>query len=349
MFAVTPSKIALSVAAVAAFGTVANACVAMVSLTHSHPSAAGAATAGAKPGTAASARPGTVMNMPGMQVSSAATGPAGTGATFLVATFDAGNGSPAHGGQAVEVIRIEGDQASFGVWWQGIGAPTGNHVNVGGAGHNGAVQLPFFSTPVPDTLDAAVGTLTVSDSKVLDALKVNPAGYYASLDTAQYPGGALRGQLRPLGRPVDLSAFLHAGPLTALLDGTQAVQVDGGAVIGDRGGHAVSFVRAGRSTVDFAFTWSGIATPTYAHIHTGGIGADGPPALPLFAAPSGLPSTFTGVAGTVGGLDPDLVRQIASHPANFYVNLHTADFPGGAVRGQLFDAGHRDAAPTVTS
>ena len=152
-----------------------------------------------------------------------------------------------------------------------------------------------------------------------------------------------------LGRPVDLSAFLHAGPLTALLDGTQAVQVDGGAVIGDRGGHAVSFVRAGRSTVDFAFTWSGIATPTYAHIHTGGIGADGPPALPLFAAPSGLPSTFTGVAGTVGGLDPDLVRQIASHPANFYVNLHTADFPGGAVRGQLFDAGHRDAAPTVTS
>src|SRR5947208_16181073 len=90
MFAVTPSKIALSVAAVAAFGTVANACVAMVSLTHSHPSA----TAGAKPGTAASARPGTVMNMPGMQVSSAATGPAGTGATFLVATFDAGDGSP---------------------------------------------------------------------------------------------------------------------------------------------------------------------------------------------------------------------------------------------------------------
>ena len=60
-------------------------------------------------------------------------------------------------------------------------------------------------------------------------------------------------------------------------------------------------------------------------------------------------STFTGVAGTVGGLDPDLVRQIASHPANFYVDLHTADFPGGAVRGQLFDAGHRDAAPTVTS
>ncbi len=52
MVTVTRSKIALSVAAVAAFGTLANACVSMIALTHGRQPAAGAATPGAKPGTA---------------------------------------------------------------------------------------------------------------------------------------------------------------------------------------------------------------------------------------------------------------------------------------------------------
>ncbi|WP_374212928.1 CHRD domain-containing protein, partial [Frankia sp. CiP3] len=28
---------------------------------------------------------------------------------------------------------------------------------------------------------------------------------------------------------------------------------------------------------------------------------------------------------------------MATQPSNFYTNLHTAQFPGGAVRGQLFN------------
>ena len=30
-----------------------------------------------------------------------------------------------------------------------------------------------------------------------------------------------------------------------------------------------------------------------------------------------------------------LIRDIAANPQNYYVNLHNARFPGGAVRGQL--------------
>jgi hypothetical protein len=38
--------------------------------------------------------------------------------------------------------------------------------------------------------------------------------------------------------------------------------------------------------------------------------------------------------GCVQG-DPAVVQEIEDDPGGFYVNLHTADFPAGAVRGQL--------------
>jgi uncharacterized protein (DUF3820 family) len=30
-----------------------------------------------------------------------------------------------------------------------------------------------------------------------------------------------------------------------------------------------------------------------------------------------------------------LLRKIADKPGDYYVNVHTADFPAGAIRGQL--------------
>ena len=50
------------------------------------------------------------------------------------------------------------------------------------------------------------------------------------------------------------------------------------------------------------------------------------------------PTTFdvaaNGLAGCVS-VDRSLVKEIRQSPDEFYVNVHTADFPAGALRGQL--------------
>ncbi len=73
-------------------------------------------------------------------------------------------------------------------------------------------------------------------------------------------------------------------------------------------------------------------TPAAAHIHRGLAGANGPVVVPLFTATAPL-----GASSGTGCIDiaPALATEIMTTPSNFYVNVHTTDFPGGSIRGQL--------------
>jgi hypothetical protein len=282
-------------------------------------------------------------------------------ATFFVASLNGKNevpgpaGSPAVGdkdGEAIQVLRIKGNQVSFAIKYSGIAAPTAGHIHAGGTGVNGAVKIPFFATPLPGSVNAVVGTVTVDDKALLESIKKDPTQFYANLHTAEFAGGAVRAQLHKTTKPVDLNTFLRGGPLTGLLDGGQEVDAPGKKV-GDLDGRATGFAAANKDSVKFAFSWSGVAAPTNGHLHQGGIGTNGPVVVDLFAATGGLPASITGVAGSVSGVKADLTKQINEDPAGFYLNLHTTEFDGGAVRSQLFRSGGGasafDAAPFVAS
>ena len=102
---------------------------------------------------------------------------------------------------------------------------------------------------------------------------------------------------------------------------------------GDPDGSGVARLRlnSGRHRICFHIEVSGITLPaTAAHIHPGAAGEANPPVVTL-----GTPDA-TGVAdGCVTGVARSLIKAIRKHPADYYVNVHNADFPDGAVRGQL--------------
>jgi hypothetical protein len=107
---------------------------------------------------------------------------------------------------------------------------------------------------------------------------------------------------------------------------------------GDPNGVGSARIRLGERRVCFTLRWRRIAPPTAAHIHVGPAGVAGPVVVPLFAAPGGLPPELSGVSGCVTGVDPALIRAIRQHPRQYYVNIHNAPFPDGAIRGQLHHA-----------
>jgi hypothetical protein len=81
------------------------------------------------------------------------------------------------------------------------------------------------------------------------------------------------------------------------------------------------------NTVCYQLSYEGISKPTAAHIHTGAKGVAGPVAVDFNLAKNGD-------KGCVPA-DPTVLAAIRDDPGGHYVNIHTAEFPKGAMRGQL--------------
>ncbi|MHC3473791.1 CHRD domain-containing protein [Streptomyces sp. 7R007] len=126
----------------------------------------------------------------------------------------------------------------------------------------------------------------------------------------------------------------HQTLLAASLRGANEVPVAGGPAVGDKDGAALEFVRVKGDKVSVAVTWRGTARPTMLHIHQGAKGTNGGVKID-FSALLGKSGGSHTVTGTVKVDDPALLGALTSDPGSFYANLHTAEFPGGAVRGQL--------------
>jgi hypothetical protein len=99
---------------------------------------------------------------------------------------------------------------------------------------------------------------------------------------------------------------------------------------GDPDGSGTASIRLnhGQGEVCFELAVSGIVAATAAHIHVGLAAVAGPVVVGLIPPTSGTSS------GCVAA-DADLIKAIIQSPQEYYVNVHNAEYPAGALRGQL--------------
>lgn len=95
-------------------------------------------------------------------------------------------------------------------------------------------------------------------------------------------------------------------------------------------GSALFSLDATTGRVCYILRVSGISAPLAAHIHKAPAGVAGPVAIPLPIGP-GQVKTIAGCTTA----DPTIVAAIIANPSGYYTNVHTKEFPAGAMRGQL--------------
>lgn len=96
----------------------------------------------------------------------------------------------------------------------------------------------------------------------------------------------------------------------------------------DGSGTAVLRLNRGQGEICYDLTVDAIAPATAAHIHVGTADVAGPVVVALAPPTSGSSSACSAV-------DRELIKAIGQSPENYYVNVHNAEYPAGALRGQL--------------
>jgi len=111
--------------------------------------------------------------------------------------------------------------------------------------------------------------------------------------------------------------------LMASLNGSAEVPGPGDA---DGTGTFTGRLNVGQGKLCYTLTSAKLGTLTMAHIHAGKAGVAGPPVVTLKASSP---------AQTCMAVDKGTAQKLVAMPGDFYVNIHTADLPNGAIRGQL--------------
>ena len=125
---------------------------------------------------------------------------------------------------------------------------------------------------------------------------------------------------------VSVAAWQGVSPMSVTLTGKAEVPGPGD---DDGTDTATLTMNQEKGEVCYEITVSGVDAPGAAHIHEGAADKAGPPVVDF--KPQFKDNTAKGCVAA----DKKLLEKVGQNPANYYVNVHNAAFPKGAVRGQL--------------
>ena len=248
----------------------------------------------------------------------AAALPAEAQSTWFASTLtgDRVTGAPGDGdGWGVAAVGVAGGSTRYYIWVTAIATPTAAHIHEGVAGSNGGVAIDLsasFNEIAPGTW-VATGEVTGGSTA---ALLSNPGAFYVNVHNGDHPAGAIRGQV--------LGDGAARQSLAGTLRGYRQVGSSG-----DPDGDGFGVVTFAGGSAHFYLSAGNVAAPTAAHIHMGTATEAGGIVVDTEAAFSDEVST------TTVAVDDDTAAMILASPDDFYFNVHNAEFPAGAIRGQL--------------
>jgi hypothetical protein len=220
-------------------------------------------------------------------------------------------GDPVGTGTATIRLRAGQGQVCYQLAVENLAPAVASHIHRGASGVAGPVVVPL-TTPGADGKSSGCAPAARA---VVSAMLAQPASYYVNVHTAEFQGGAVRGQL--------------TGTSTASFGWVVAVDLKGTSEP-NATGTAVVRVRQDAGVVCYRLHAANVTLPTVAaHIHRGGAAVNGPVVVP-FTAP-GADGNSSGCTNA----DAALITEIIGNPAGFYVNVHTKEHPAGAIRAQL--------------
>ena len=210
---------------------------------------------------------------------------------------------------------------SWDITYADIAPPTAMHIHGpnGSAGQSAGVHIGLNVAGGAGTL---IGSVVNGDLQEITDIFADPTDFYWNIHNGDFGGGAIRYQL---GTPSSATYLLQ-------MDGDQ---VPGG---GDVDGTATGTITLDVPTneVSWNIAYENIQMPTAMHIH----GPNGGPGQSA-GVHIGL-NTAGGVGTLIGSVNPASVQDVVDvlvDPTDFYLNIHTSDFGGGAIRDQLGSTG----------
>ncbi len=201
----------------------------------------------------------------------------------------------------------------------------GAHIHAGLPGRNGPILLPLTINLDEDSLggtfEAAQNTIIAAQS-LFDDTDVGQV--YVNIHTRNYPGGEIRGNLAPADSEtyfVNLFGSNEVPSVVSQAYGAVFFDVEDGVLY---------------ATGSFRDLSSEVATRIAggAHLHFGLPGENGPVEIPLAIELDEGNRSGVFVSDDEGyELTDEQLGVLRS--GQFYVNLHTENFPGGELRGQV--------------
>jgi hypothetical protein len=220
-------------------------------------------------------------------------------------------GDPVATGVAILRMRAGQGQVCYRLSVTNLTPAIAAHIHRAPAGASGNVVVPLQT---PNAAGQARGCSAATRSLVATML-AKPANFYVNVHTKEFPGGAVRGQL------VGSSASSLGRSFALTLKGTTEPNASGTAVIR---------IRRDDGLVCYRLHVENVTLPTVgAHIHKGAAGVSGPVVVPF--TPPGADGNSSGCTQSQTALIDDII----ANPDGYYVNVHTKEHPGGAIRSQL--------------